>query len=67
MKEMSEYALTTFAVALYAVTVSIVARTVKVLAATRQRSLAGAGILAVPENLHPEGGNRFPSKRTNHP
>ena len=50
MKEMSEYALTTVAVAVYAVTVSIAARTVKVLAATRQRLLALVGILAVLEN-----------------
>ena len=50
MKEMSESALTVDAVAWYAVRLSIAARTVKVLAATRQRSLAVVGILAVPEN-----------------
>jgi len=50
MKETSEYALTTVAVAVYAVTVSIAAPTVKVLAATRQRSLAVVGILAVLES-----------------
>ena len=50
MKEMSEYVLTADAVAWYAVTLSIAARTVKVLAATRQRSLAVVGILAVLEN-----------------